>query len=377
MTIIRKAVIENYQSIRKATLRFTPGLNVVIGRNGYGKSALTRALRLVCRDEFTGTFYIANGQTKTRVMLITKRGKVTRVVERTSGDKPRLKSNKYIVRTSKDPDNKQVFSKFGNTIPAEVMDVIGISPVLSFGAGRDDVIDMNFGHQQNHKGFLMSRPGSVAARVFSIAISLDSVLESMRQISKDRVNTNRDLKTLNAGALELSEQVDRFPVLELKQTFAVLDSKVSAVRDLRSRVKSLTSVREDLTRINRDGRIAKTRMEELHSVSDLPWGEAEEAIQQVIDLTAVSDSLSDINDSIRETKLKLSNMEVQADLVDQAITVLDQLTALSAIADVDSDIKQADKQVDRLRSELSEAEEEYDDLLHELGACPYCGSEVK
>lgn len=376
-TKVSKLVVQNFQSVAgPVTLSFSPGLNVIVGPNNVGKSSLMRALRLVYRDAFRGTFYIKRGETLCRVAIITDTNiRVLRHLERVldeEGTTNRLKENVYTVtRKGEDP---VTFSKFGGRVPGEVTGALEITDPISIG---DTVIDLNIADQQRDPIFLFDRPGSVSARLLSYIVGLEPVHQAMRDISKQQrqVKSNQDI--YEQQLVEVSDAVRQFPAQELETTFKKLDATVQAVRDLEGSIDDLRDIETDLKSVYQRGREAAARRDEINEILQLPWDEAVAAVERTTDLQDLFEEYLRVNRALEERERQSSGLQVQVEQITEFISDWESLLPdLIKGQQNTEEMNRVSPKLQPLEAEIEQLEKEYHDYLHELGVCPTCNQQV-
>jgi len=104
--------LSNFQAHKRLTLKLDPAVTILTGRSDCGKSAVIRALRWLCLNDFAGASFIRKGATWTKVSL---RAGGKRIV------RSRGRKNLYKL------DGKS-FAAFGSGVPDEVSDLLRLSP---------------------------------------------------------------------------------------------------------------------------------------------------------------------------------------------------------------------------------------------------------
>lgn len=373
---IRKLTINNFQSITKAKIKFTKGLNVIVGENGLGKSAILRALKWVCRD-YRGSYFAKDGAETCKVIVQTHKDfKVIRTIERALDDKgktQRLKINRYKV-VFKDEDKKPViFDKFKGQ-PLEIVKALGISEPIVLGPGKDETIDLNFADQHRDAIFLMNKPGSLAAKLLSHTIGIEPVLRGMRVVATERRSVLQDVKRVEGERDELDTAIKEFPADDYKQTFAKLDSKVAAVQELGQLYKQVDELGEELKEIVREGKAAQAIRTELKEALALPWDETQTVLTKVIDVQDAWDELTKAEADIKVANQDFKKLDVLVTSLDEFIIDWgDDIPAMVAYNDAVDELKEAVESNGEITISYDEAEKAYGDYQ---GVCPTCGQEV-
>ncbi len=377
---IRRLTINNFQSIAKAQIKFTEGLNVIVGENGLGKSAILRALLWACRDAYRGTWFAKDGSSSTKVIVQTRKDmKVIREIERSIDDDGKtktLKTNRYRV-VFKDEDKKPVtFDKFKSQ-PPEIVNALGISEPIVLGPGKDETIDLNFADQHRDAIFLINKPGSLAAKLLSHTIGIEPVLRGMRLVATERRNVLQDVKRVEGERDELDTAIKEFPADNYKSIFAKLDSKVVAVRELGQLYKHVDELGNELKEIVREGKVAQAQRSELKDALELPWDETQTALKLVIDIQVVWDELTEAEAEIKIAKQEFNQLGGQVDSLGLFVNEWGNVVpAMVGYNDAVYELDEAEEDNKQVTVDYNKAKKGYDDYLHELGVCPTCGQDV-
>lgn len=375
---ISRVDIENFQAIANASIKLHPGMNVIVGRNGMGKSALVRALRWVIRDAFRGTWFITHGQTTCRVGVRVGDIFTIRHVERVLGSDgaSRLKMNRYTVLSKGDVDSPLEFDKFKD-VPSEVVAALGVSAPLELGASTDDHIDLSIADQHKDAIFILNRPGSLAARLISHSIGITPVLKAMRNMATTHRQTGQSLRDAQETVSSLQEVVMSFPVDRLQTIFDQLDARVSAIRELGRAYKELEKLRQDLLDVVQDGREALSQTKRDRVIAKLPWKGAIDAYESYKNLRELADDLSQVDADIVYFTGVTHVLTFCMDKNLQLLSVLNNVRLIYELLDIDILLSTVQDEVRNSDSMIKEIDKQYHRILVECGQCPTCGQEIK
>lgn len=220
--MIKKLIIENFQSHKYTEIDFSSGVNVIIGLTDNGKSAIIRAIHWLLFNKPSGDSFRRKGSTLTRVYA-----------ELASGDiliREKSKSvNRYLL-------NDLEFRAIGQTPPDEVMKAHGLSRELNFSLQADPFF------------LLQSSPGQVAQYLNKI-VGLEDIDKTIKNINMKRSealarqNILELLKSNNEDKLALIPDVSDIEVLiadhdVLKAELDSLRNRLNPIVDLWKRYKS-------------------------------------------------------------------------------------------------------------------------------------------
>src|SRR5689334_12410955 len=102
---VRKLSLSNFQAHEWLEIEFSPTITSIQGESDRGKSAVLRALRWVCLNDFAGAEFIRRGASEAEVSL--RSGKL--VITRKRG----TKENTYSL-------DAHQFKAFGNGVPEPI-----------------------------------------------------------------------------------------------------------------------------------------------------------------------------------------------------------------------------------------------------------------
>lgn len=128
MSRLRSIKIKDFQAHADKTVVLDKNITSIVGASDRGKSAILRALRWACLNDFVGDEFIKKGAKQAKVMVTFSDG--TKIIRSKSG---RTSGNAYkIVKGEK----KETFKSFKNTVPAPIADVLQMN-VINFQAQHD------------------------------------------------------------------------------------------------------------------------------------------------------------------------------------------------------------------------------------------------
>lgn len=245
MKSIKQVEITNFQSHANTVVEFAPTghLTVITGNSDSGKTAVIRALRWVFYNQPQGTDFIRVGCTSSQVTVAMDDGwSVTRL--RTPS------KNQYIV-THPDGD-KQVYEGFGNNVPVEVQQVLGVAPVDV--EGMD--LKLNIAEQLDGPFLGNNIAASFRAKVLGKLAGTEDVDVANKQLGTDLYRHDQDLKSVKNQLEAKTEQIEELAwveglgvkIAQLEVLAQMIKSKQEQLRDLKG-LKSKAD--EVLSRISR------------------------------------------------------------------------------------------------------------------------------
>lgn len=196
--MIKYLKIKNYMSHRESELNLSKGLNVIIGSNNCGKSALVSALQMLCRNNCGSNYCIRHGEKIAEVIVQTEEGDVCRW-ERKESQSPSYKIN------GKD------FHRLRSDTPPD-LDLLLKLPLIN--KGEDDEFEIHFASQKDPI-FLLNQPGSKAAMFFASASDAGKLIDMQKKHQQNMKNSNRELNYHKKELEKITEDLERVNLIDI------------------------------------------------------------------------------------------------------------------------------------------------------------------
>ena len=211
----KKVRIENFQDHLDTTIKFKPGLNLIVGSSDHGKSAALRSLNLLLHNLPKGKSFIHLGQDEARVYAEFSDGMI---VERIKGS-----SRNCVLITEGDGTVHDPYEKFGDKYPDAVVQALGNPPADSK-HGPISYAD------QMAPLFLVSLTETELPRIISELTGIDDFEEAAKSLAAEGKVAAKSVKTAEAQ-IERSEN-------QLRQ-FTGLDERLKRYESLREKGREL------------------------------------------------------------------------------------------------------------------------------------------
>lgn len=230
MKYLKKVTIENFQSHKKSVIEFDQGLNIIIGPSDSGKSAIIRAIKWALYNEPAGDYFIREGEKEASVILeFSNNIKIKRLRSKSK--------NAYILYNN---DAELVFEGFGNKVPQEIIDLIGIEKI-PLDTNESNAINLG---EQLEGAFLLSEKGSTRASAIGRLVGVNLIDDALKDTLKDLRNNSIEKKNISESIKSLEEELVTFDYLDtLKETIYKLE-------DLSDKIKRKTEIKNQLIRIS-------------------------------------------------------------------------------------------------------------------------------
>jgi exonuclease SbcC len=339
--MIKRIRIKNFQSHKDTELEFHPGINVICGKSNSGKSAILRALKLLCENRPLGLHYkshFAKPNDKVEVEIETFDNRIINLT------KTKNKTT-YIL------DGKEFT---GSEVPDEIKSILNVS-------------EINWQHQlDNH--FLISESASEAAKIINKIIRIEDVDEWVSELTTEINSENKHIKILEGQKAQLEEAQNKYQHLEeAKSKLEEIEKLYDKEYNLETKVFIIQDKIEKLEKIKDIDRY-KAEIEYIENIT-----EEIERLQKRIDLYETFISIGDIEQEreiINKYEFIMQKSEEVYDLYKYSIDDYDQL--YKYINDLDVLEKKHDEQKElKLTMQHNIIE-----IINEMNICPTCGTEL-
>jgi DNA repair protein SbcC/Rad50 len=320
---IKTLILENFQSHKHTTINLHPNFNCIVGSGNSGKTAIVRALNLLLYGQWESS-WVRAGSDFCRITLITDSD--TQVI-REKGQTV----NKYIIKIPSLKD--QVYENFGTQVPTEISSVLGIFKVQ---LDSNEFLNLNIANQMDPL-FLLSKSGSVKAKVIGKLTGAHFLDYALREINRDKKNitTEKNLKAIEL--LELQKQLI---------DYEYIDRQKLKLDEINEKVVSTTQKYTCIEELNQLFSRVQTWKTQYHAQCD------------------------------EERKLSQFNTQILDNLSREA----DQINRLK---DISRRLQQNYDSIQRLQQELTSIDQKlqqtkacYFQLLQDQKVCPTCFSEI-
>jgi len=357
--MIKRIRLKDCKTYDDVVAEFTPGVNIVTGSSGHGKSNLLTGFKWI----------LTNTPSKNRCIRRRQpRGEAEVTVQDPQGQEftaSRFKAvkggeNGYAITT----EGTQIGEYEGSTVPADVTDLLNMT-------------DLNI-HRHLKPHFLVyDSPGKIAAYVRSVTKLNEIDLARKSITSKKR--TAKDALTLTKSDLELKiGQLKELQVLPLDKMQLLID-EATELEEMNAGIvadsAALEKILQDIEKIDRfyltlpgNTDIIITEAEEL-MVASATAIDDEGALRSVIEEIHELDA-----DMIELNTVKFLNVEKDAlELIESNVEHNNRIDSLMGIIE---GITEANINVEEISIAIVKEEVEYQELLKDLDECPECGSKL-
>lgn len=349
--MFRQLHIHNFQSHKHAEIEFSPGVNVIVGQSGSGKTAILRALRWAIYNEPSGTSFQSHFRTKddqeTYVCLEDEGGQwVTRARSNTL--------NVYQL-------DEEEF-KAGTSVPAPIQDSLNIN-------------DLNFLDQMD-KPFLLSDSPAEVGRILNKIVHLDQIDITSTNISREILSTKKLINLTAEKNIEIENQIkDFYDIDSAQKDLERCEEIISSIDTLHKNRMSIKSFISEVRRIRSEKASYKVP-ENIFSMIEVGLKKA----RTLVDLEQSRQNLSEIIKEMRlvqKQKKELFSIPGAIVMVDDAMEktaeMKSSLNKTNELKKIMSSIRNLEERVDVLKKEKADLEKEFNAIFPDR--CPLCNSE--
>ena len=343
--------VKNVQIHKDLTVKFSKGVNVIVGDTNKGKSSLLRALRLILDNQpRSGERIYKRIGSKNPLMIEVKDGE---------GNSIKRSINRYYL-------NGALMKAYNTTIPEPVKEIFPLKEV-------------NW-QRQLDPHFLVLETGGGAAKI----LNTYSGMEDQEALMKDVKARITDHKS-NINRLIKNNQEQRDIVDELKPVVRLV-MKAKAIKNIIDNAKINQQQLDQLEKIILD--IESCKFDE--SIYDnITYG-----LEKIEKINELENERKELNQSIKHLEqLCLELGEVQkikdkSETCNKLIHSLDLIiekqkqnnvttVMINQLSTLINEIRKVKKDREVFESELGRIEDEFFEKLLEVGQCPYCGTNFK
>jgi exonuclease SbcC len=387
-----KVNIKDYQIIKKASLEFIPGLNVIVGPSNNGKSSILKAIK-ACIYTVPGANPIRAGQNQYLVGI--EYNGHTVILQKG------LKESVYIVDGEK-------YTKYGTTTPKVVSDALGLKELVL----NNNKEILNYCNQMDYP-FLIDRTSVELFRFIVDSGENDRVSDALKSMVSDRQSISKDINLIQGGIdtvdLEIKSYKDKLDkskeIIDTCNSIIKLQPLVAKLNLMKNIKESCSKILSDLSKTNEE-LVKKSNILDIYTNFNKSITGNNNKYCALVDkfniLRSIIENLSTVESKINSLKIILSlssidtsGLNLRKEILNKINYINNELKSLksqpSAKFDISNDTIERyfnlknikDKLIDfdnqKIRLEDSKLNcdnsiELYKELKLLFDFCPYCGS---
>lgn len=344
--MIESLQISNYQSHKKTELKFSPGVNLIIGQSDSGKTAIIRALRWAVWNRPLGDAFRSHWGGDTSVVLKTD----DCIVERFKG-----KEDYYKLSGLDKP-----FKAFGTEPPEEIAQALNLS-------------ELNLQSQHDNAFLISNNPGEVA-RHFNKVANIDKIDSSLKAVESWVRKLRQDVQATEDEIIRHQEQLEKFEYLDkMEADIEVLESLESKKEKTGADIQKLTKLLNEITEVGEKIQQAGGLIPAEKDVDDLLELHKAKAgkMQQYKALKELAAQIYETQtqiDEYREILADEKQVNVVLDLYNKLKEVQQKVSSLESLS---KQIWKTQNDITHKQDQLTELEKSWHDNMPET--CPLCG----
>lgn len=349
--------IENFQSHRLTDIRLGR-LTVIVGPSSSGKSAVTRALKLVANNA-RGVSYVRHGAESARVSVVNASHFADPVDAAYQVSVERSQSKSIYTLQFPGDDEVHTFTKCGTSIPDTV------SLALDFGEG-----DLWLAGQFD-RPYLLDQTGGHVARVLSELTNVSLIFASVRELNSRALNEKRAASTRTSDLDSVTEQVRQYSDLpDQLRACELAESSLKSALALEERRERLVSVRDAVLDASARAQAAR------------------DAVRPVPDscgLDGFLDKRTRLSGLVDELRFARDRVEALPSFTVPDTEKLDFLrqncvafrSGLEEVQRVGLRVAEATCREEQILQEFNLASQDLVNVVAEAGSCPVCGASAE
>ena len=265
--IIKKVQLENYRSHSNSTVEFTKGVNLILGKNGRGKTSILEAISTVMFNtkdrsgKETGKSYIKFGEKSSKVDIdfIANDGREYNLKTEFFKTKPKKQTLKNMIGSEYDGDIQEKLEElcgikkgfeetYENIVIAKQNEFINI--FKDSGTTREKTFNKIF-NTQIYKEMYDSFLKEAVDKYKSEKENLDSKINSLKENMEDKEQTTNFLKveeiiknTLNKDFSETTEIINKLSneIKDYETTEIELNNLIKNIKDEENKIKKYLNI---------------------------------------------------------------------------------------------------------------------------------------
>ena len=349
MNLSELEVIAFGQHIKKI-IKFTPGLNVIVGESEMGKSTLVRAMYLLIENSPRGGEKLYQSWLTDKKLSIQLKDDAKNTVKRTK--------NKYYL------NNGNPLKAFGTSVPDPVKELFNFK-------------EINW-QKQHDVHYLLFSTGGSAAKLLNSATGMgdqEIIIDSLKQKlshSKSEIKRHKKNNEVHLQTIKRLKNIVRYKlkaegIIYLKKEVSELEIKTSKLENILVQLELIEKIKMKYKKISKFDDNIKTIVRDLKETND--FDESIEELKsilvkikkiKIIDPNMIISLLNSLH-AIQSKNLELTSLEKKTKLLKNYLT---QIKASQIMQET------TEKGILIQEAEINEA-------FIQLGYCPLCNRKVK
>ena len=349
--MLKELTVTNFQRHQNLTVKFTKGLNVIIGESGIGKSSLVRALFLLLKNQPRNAEAIFCHKKTKKPLEIQIKDDKNNVIKRTK--------KKYYF-------NNKLLKAFGTDIPEPISELFPLN-------------NLNW-QKQFDTHFLILQTGGSAAKILNSSTGMEDQ-ELLMKEAKTNINEHKsNIKRLNKNNQEHQTIIDKLkPVTRLYLNAQAIKNRKIKTQELQQNINQLKVFIDNLNKykINPHIFIQINQLLNLIELIETLQIKQNKIKFQINELKKIIITLQELNHHSK--KAKTYNM------LDQSISLIilksnekkEIISNTNSLSVIIQSIQKTRNDFKFYNQNVKHMQKKFNEQLYELGQCPLCGTTFK
>ncbi len=357
--MIKKIIVENYESHKKTIVNLSPGVNVLIGPSDSGKSGFLRAINWLRKNRPQGCDYLREDTEECSCQIITDDKKS--IIRKRNSD-----FNGYIYFTDiEDNKSRSTFDGLGASVPDKVDKDLNLS-------------DINVQSQfDNH--FLLSSDWSTGAiaEYLNTIVDLQIIDESIARVNKKIRNIEKEIKDKEKYVKDITDQIQELSYLdELKERIDKIQELQKEVDKNEDRSQGIQELLSKINNLQLEIDKDKNYKEALENVEAL-----DSSIKSLKSLQERCSNIQFVSDAIKTIQQLIEKQNDYNKALEIASQIEDELKLLEHYEEKYEAVDDLTDKIVSYQASISSLDKEFAILNKDLSKynyneCPLCGSKI-
>lgn len=365
--MLKSILIQNFESHENTFVQFDSGFNLIWGKSDSGKSSILRALAVVVNNQFSSKM-VREGFAYCEIEVTTERGKVN--CKRGEG------VNKWLVTDSDGVEHS--FDKIGRTVPDLASEVLGMKE-KQWGKKLTELPNFMF---QDEKHYMLSEIGgekstsNMIARLMDKTIGLGGVEELVKEMSSNILKNRKQITELQNKQSSIKSGMLSEDIIKS------YEDKLDSINKTRNEIYELEEKDDFLNKLWEDKKRHSENIEKSVEIKDKLSSIVNEyecckkdlcLINEINDYFNLNESLKEKNKNFSVVKDKLNIVNELDETKKEVKDFWDFNEFTKEYLELKSIIIYNKEKLNKLKIEISDAENKIHEMKDELGICPICG----
>lgn len=359
----------NFQGHQDNTFVFNPGLTVICGPSGSGKSSVIRALKYLFYNRPNHVKY----QRRPDAKFFKIESDIDNIsVQRVKGKVGKEDLNQYSLNGGKD-NGGLTWDDVGRSVPEKITELVNIKPVVF---NKEIEFDIQLAQQFDGQ-FLLSQPDSVKLKFLNRLSGSYIVDLAAKNISKELGDCKKEVESLNDSIEELDKKLKN--IVELSGPFSIILDKIRNEYVLLceniDKLNKLQNLKKEFDQCEQV-RLSIIKDETLLSKVNIEGFEL--AINRIEELVSLFEDYKYVQEQLNLTDTLLNKVGgIQLDQLLLKTSLLADLVVLNAqYKEVGENLLSLEKDQQLLDKEYGNVVQCYKEQLQKTSVCPYCNQKI-